>query len=182
MGEHHALRVERPAEHSTIDASRSMNTAQGFGSEFRHLAQQQRFSRHRDVAPPTSATPDPRMHHASPAVPSGRISSDARSMLLELSRMADRVIESREQLAAERERCAQLTAQIENVQQRFIAARAIVHDAQQTAHAAAERCEFLEGRCEALQDALDLALNASVIQRWKWRRRMRNSARAGESV
>ncbi len=182
MGEHHALRVDHQAEHNTIDRSSTSHAAQGFGSEFRHLAQQQRFSRHREVTPPTSATPDPRPQHAPSAVTSGRISADARSMLLELSRMADRVIESREALAAERERNAQLTAQMENVQQRFIAARAIVHDAQQTAHAAAERCEFLEGRCEALQEALDLALNASVMQRWKWRRRMRASAQAAESL
>jgi len=54
----------------------------------------------------------------------------------------------------------------------MLAARALVAQAQQTAQSASEQVAFMEGRCDALDQALDLALNASLIQRWKWRRRV----------
>ncbi len=176
MGDHHALLAESE-EHTTV-------ATQGFGSEFRHLAQQRRFERSTASTPPPLAAPVAGPNAAAPATATARtrspltterISTDARSMLIELSRMADRVIEARELLVVERERTVQLTSQLEASNQRLMAARAIVHDAQQTAHAAATRCEFLEGRCDALQEALDLALHAGMITRWKWRRRMRTS-------
>lgn len=104
-----------------------------------------------------------------------RLSTDPYGVLVELSRMADRVIESREQLAAERARADHAEREAEALRDRVLAARALVHEAQRTARLAADRCEFLEGRCDALQDALDIALNASLLTRWKWRRMARRS-------
>lgn len=105
-----------------------------------------------------------------PAVGDTRLSDDPYSVVVELSRLADRVVESREQAAAERTRADRAERDLRFVNERLMAARALVHEAQRTARTAAERCAYLEGRCEAMQGALDQALHASMIRRWRWRR------------
>jgi hypothetical protein len=106
-------------------------------------------------------------------------------VLAELAKMADRVVESREALARSQGRVQQLETDLATANDRILAARGLVHEAQQTARDAVEQSRFLEGRCTALEHALDLALNASLLQRWRWRRRIakgfaaRSSANAG---
>jgi hypothetical protein len=94
-------------------------------------------------------------------------------MIAELARMSDRLVESREDLAATRLRAAYAEQQVEAANARLMAARALVQDAQQATRQSAERSAWLEGRCETLQEALELAVNASAWTRWKWRRQMR---------
>lgn len=109
-----------------------------------------------------------------------RISDDQRATLRELARMSDRLVESREQLVAISTRAQHLEAELVAArtelhagEQRLIASRVLVQDAQRSAHAMAERCAWLESRCETLQDALELAVNASWLARWRWRREHR---------
>lgn len=109
-----------------------------------------------------------------------RISGDAAAMLAEMSRLADRVVESREALGAARARAERAEGELASVNDRMMAARALVHEAQRRATAAAERTAWLEGRNQTLQDALELAVNASPLQRWKWRRRMTSQATAAD--
>lgn len=102
-----------------------------------------------------------------------RISEDQRAVLAELARMCDRLVESREALAATTSRADRAEADLAAANERLMAARALVQDAQQATRLSAERCTWLEGRCEALQEALELAVNASLITRWRWRRQAR---------
>ena len=104
-----------------------------------------------------------------------RLTTDPMLMIAELSRMADRVIDAREALALATARIVHLERENNACNDRIMAARALVAQAQQTARHAAEQVAFMEGRCDALDQALDLALNASLIQRWKWRRRVSQS-------
>jgi hypothetical protein len=137
----------------------------GFGAEFRELARQRRFVRDEAAAP----APAPR------APISPRISEDQRAMLAELARMSDRLVESREALATMTARAEHAEAEVTAANHRIMAARALVHDAQQATRASAERCAWLEGRCETLQEALDVAVHASLITRWRWRRQARDA-------
>ena len=157
----------------------------GFGAEFRELARQRRFVREDEparvapAAPAAARTPAP--VPATPAAPaqasratsSLRISDDHRAMLAELARMSDRLVESREALAHMTARATQLEGEVVAANDRLMAARALVHDAQQATRTTAERCAWLEGRCETLQEALDIAVHASLYTRWKWRRQAR---------
>jgi hypothetical protein len=93
--------------------------------------------------------------------------------MVELSRMADRVIEARDVAAAERARAERAERDLAFMNDRLLAARALVHEAQRTALLANERAAFVDGRCEALENALDMALNASMLQRWRWRRKVK---------
>jgi hypothetical protein len=113
--------------------------------------------------------------HASRSVGAERLTQDPAAALGELSRMADRVIEAREAYAVQRTRAERAEHELRGMNDRLLAARGLVYEAQRTARVAAERCAFVEGRCEALEEALDLALNASVMQRWKWRRKARQA-------
>lgn len=176
---------------------------EGFGAEFRELARQRRFVRDdaatvaAPVAPPTprqpaampqrtaamperSATVAERhaaasaaAQHAARASGSLRISDDQRAVLAELARMSDRLVESREALATTTARADRADLDLAAANDRLMAARVLVHDAQHATHMSAERCAWLEGRCETLQEALDLAVNASIVTRWRWRRQMR---------
>lgn len=119
------------------------------------------------------------------AVGDPRISDDQRATLRELARMSDRLVDAREQLASATARAAQLDSelaqarqQLAHGEQRLIASRVLVQDAQRQTHAMAERCAWLEARCETLEDALELAVNASWSTRWKWRREQRARTRA----
>lgn len=109
-----------------------------------------------------------------------RLSTDQRATLLELARMSDRLVESREQLAASTARASHLEqelvsarARLAAADDRLMASSVLVHDAQRAAHELSERAAWLEGRTEMLQEALELAVNASVVTRWKWRREQR---------
>jgi hypothetical protein len=159
----------------------------GFGAEFRELARQRRFVRE-DAAQPAAPAAPAMAAPARPAAPAApvqatrassslRISDDQRAMLAELARMSDRLVESREALAHATARVTQLEGEVTSANDRLMAARALVHDAQQATRASAERCAWLEGRCETLQEALDVAVHASLVTRWKWRRQARAEAR-----
>lgn len=143
-----------------------------FGEEFRHLTRQRRFGRTKPLegdARDATRSSSPRR-----GLGSDRLSHDPSAALMELSRMADRVIEAREAYATQRARADRAEHELESMNDRLLAARALVYEAQRTARVAAERCSFVEGRCEALEEALDRALNASLLQRWKWRRQLRS--------
>jgi hypothetical protein len=94
-------------------------------------------------------------------------------MLAELARMSDRLVESREALATALAHASHLEAEVGAANDRLMAARALVHDAQHATRMSAERCAWLEGRCETLQEALDVAVHAGLVTRWRWRRQAR---------
>lgn len=150
----------------------------GFGAEFRELARQRRFVRD-DIGAPAPAPVAPAPAQVAPPAPRApltpRISEDQRAMLAELARMSDRLVESREALATMTARAEHAEAEVASANDRLMAARALVHDAQQATRASAERCAWLEGRCETLQEALDIAVHASLITRWRWRRQARGT-------
>lgn len=133
------------------------------------------------VATPPAVAAAPAAH-TTPAL-DHRISDDHHATLRELSRMSDRLVQSREQLAATTTRAEQLATELEQAQagiraadERLLASRVLVQDAQRTTHELAERCAWLEGRCEMLTEALELAVNASWLTRWRWRREQRTRA------
>jgi hypothetical protein len=99
------------------------------------------------------------------------------SMLVEMGRLSERVVSSAELAAREQQRAdraeaelAGAKAEVAAMQQRLLAARGLVGQAQDAAHAAAERAAFLEGRCDVLQDTLAQALRGSFLTRWRLRR------------
>lgn len=147
----------------------------GFGSEFRELARQRRFVRRSaaeaaapDAAPATaSSTP---VTAATRAV--GISSRDAATMFSELSGTVAQLGAAREELARQRARADHAELQLTGANERLMAARVLVHDAQRATHMSAERCAWLEGRNEALSEALDRAVNASMVTRWRWRRQL----------
>lgn len=167
-----------------------------FGAEFRELARQRRFVRSSgepDLAPGTprwEPAIEPTRRAASIAEPdtdrdssmdpsrstrSSRMSDDQRAMIGELSRMSDRLVESREALATMTVRAEHAEAGLASANDRLMAARVLVQDAQRATHETAERCAWLEGRCDTLQEALELAVNASIVTRWRWRRESRRA-------
>ncbi len=179
MGEQSALRPSKNTARRSEDSGDTDNDVFAASADELRAAttRRQRFVRSNQYSDVADETASPaRSSHANTE---SRISADVRMMITELSRMADRVIDAREQLAHAQHQNTQLTEQLAGANQRLLAARAIVHDARNAAQAAAERCEFLEGRCDALQDALDLALHAGIVARWKWRRRLRATAGGG---
>ena len=131
-----------------------------------------------------AAAPAQPARRASRRITDDRITQDQRATLLELARMSDRLVESREQLATVTARTQHLEHELAGArdevaatEQRLMASRLLVQDAQRAAHQVAERCAWLEARCETLQEALELAVNASWMTRWKWRREQRARAR-----
>jgi hypothetical protein len=134
------------------------------------------------VEPAPVSTPEPT---SPPRIRAPRISEDQRATLLELARMSDRLVESREALVAATSRVEHLEAELGAARDglaaandRLMASRVIVLDAQRATRELAERSAWLEGRVEMLQEALELAVNASMMTRWKWRREQRARARA----
>lgn len=113
---------------------------------------------------------------ASPAVQ--RMSSSDRAAISEIARMSEQLVAAREALAATMVRADRADADVAAAQQRMMAARALVQDAQRATRQSAERCAFLEGRCQTLEQALDLAVNASVFTRWRWRRQLREQTQS----
>ncbi|MBC7462054.1 MAG: hypothetical protein H7287_11880 [Thermoleophilia bacterium] len=167
-----------------------------FGAEFRELARQRRFVREPAAATATgspdldaastpvsapvpsaaiasAAAPDAFARAFTASLPSQRISDDAPAMLAELARMSDRLVHAREELAATNARAAYVEQLLVDANSRLMAARVLVQDAQTATRQSAERSAWLEGRCETLHEALDLAVNASILTRWKWRRQAR---------
>lgn len=175
------------SDSQTIDTERARDarTAEpldsGFGAEFRELARQRRFVR--ELAQPAGApataapvvTPRVRSTAAASAGADVRMTHDAAAMFTELSRMSDRLVEAREVLASERARADHAQAELVASNERLMAARVLVHDAQRATRSASERCAWLEGRCHTLEEALDVAVHASLITRWKWRRQARRA-------
>lgn len=170
-----------PARESISSSDDSMldlaHTPGGFGAEFRPQARQRRFVRETvsaDTMPHHAQLPvEQPTHHSGNQTHAERLSHNPAGSLTELSRMADRVIEARDVAAAQHARAERAERELHGVNDRLLAARGLVHEAQRMAHMAAERTAFLEGRCEALERALDMSLNASLVQRWKWRRATR---------
>jgi hypothetical protein len=122
-----------------------------------------------DPTPPAAPAPTtPAVRTRAP-----RISEDQRATLLELARMSDRLVESREALATATARVAQLESGLAAANDRVLASRVLVQDAQRATRELSERAAFLEGRCEMLQEALELAVNASFLTRRRWRREQR---------
>ena len=138
------------------------------------------------VAAPAVASPAPTTAAATtPRVRAPRMSEDQRATLLELARMSDRLVQSREDLAIAATRAEHLESDLATARDglaaandRLMASRVIVLDAQRATRELAERSAWLEGRVEMLQEALELAVNASMVTRWKWRREQRARARA----
>lgn len=135
-------------------------------------------------APAAASTPTPAAAAAA-RVRTPRMSEDQRATLMELARMSDRLVESREALVAASTRAEHLETELDSARDglkaandRLMASHMIVMDAQRTTRELAERSAWLEGRVEMLQEALELAVNASVVTRWKWRREQRARARA----
>lgn len=139
----------------------------GFGSDFRDLARRRRFQRDRDLDVPAAVHP-PAGTEIGP-----RLSDDPYSVITELSRLAERLVDARERLAVERTRAEHAERELAATHQRVIAARSLVIEAQRVATEALDRASFAEGRCDGLELALDEALHASLITRWRWRRSLR---------
>jgi hypothetical protein len=134
---------------------------------------------------PVPATTAPLAKPRPAASPSPRMSTDQRATLLELARMSDRLVQARELLVVEASRADHLQAALDSANaglqaadQRLMASRALVNDAQRTTRELADRCAWLEGRCEMLGEALEQAVNASFVTRWRWRREQRARANA----
>lgn len=126
-----------------------------------------------DAAASASVSVPAQPYVAAPPSEPARISGEPYTALVELSRMADRVIDSREQLAVQRARTDRAERELEQMNQRIMAARAIVYDAQRATKTATDRAAYLEGRCSALEESLDRVLQASLIDRLRWRRVLR---------
>ena len=122
---------------------------------------------------PSTAAADAFARAFTASLPSQRISDDAPAMLAELARMSDRLVLTREELAATKARADHAEQLLVDANSRLMAARVLVQDAQTATRQSAERSAWLEGRCETLHEALDLAVNASIFTRWKWRRQAR---------
>lgn len=103
------------------------------------------------------------------------LSSDPEGSIVELARMADRVMQARDQVHVERHRADIAEREADALRDRLATVRVLVHEAQDTARLSAERVAFMEGRCEALEGALDRAITAPVWTRWRWRRSMKTS-------
>lgn len=101
-----------------------------------------------------------------------RLTDHAPGMLTEMARMADRLVQARESLGAALNRAERAETDLSGMNARMMAARALVHEAQQEMHLANERAAWLEGRCETLHESLEVAVNASLVQRWMWRKRL----------
>lgn len=195
--------IEAVEQQREAEAQSAEELQLGFGAEYRELARQRRFVRSDE---PVSGDDVPYTWHAAmtssaapantPAVAehaptsepvaarvadaasraSARLSSDHKAMLGELARMSDRLVEAREALAVATTRADHAEASVAASNGRLMAAQALVLDAQRATRETDERCAWLEGRCESLQEALELAVNASMLTRWRWRRQQRTLA------
>jgi hypothetical protein len=138
------------------------------------------------LAPDATTGAPPVSHDAAPAsftaaagayaTERERLTDTARGVVSEMSRMADRIIEAREAVAVERARANRAERDLATANDRIMASRVLVHEAQRTARIAAERCAYLEGFCEALEDSLDTVLAGSWLARWRHRRHDRTTA------
>ena len=145
------LTITRPVE-------RTLDPALGLGGEPRGAADRQAMRATGNAV-------------AEPAASAG----EHRAFVTEYTRAMNELTSVTAQLAAETARRIAAEAQVESLASRLEAARALVHQAQATAHEAADRAAYAEGRVDALEDALDRALNASLFTRWKWRRMIRRA-------
>lgn len=190
--------IDEPArEADIIDGGRPLGD---FGLEYRELARQRRFIRDSarsgresvtggasDAADVVDASEAARRALATaaavarstehrpayqPDAQDERLSDNAPGMLTEMARMADRLVQARESLGAALARAERAEADLAGMNARMMAARALVHEAQNEMHLANQRAAWLEGRCETLHESLEVAVNASLIQRWMWRRRL----------
>jgi hypothetical protein len=97
-----------------------------------------------------------------------------KSALTEVVRMSQLLADARSDAAAQATMAAQLRGELAAAQQRLVAAKALVREAQTTTQSAAERAAWLEARCETLQEALEAAVHSTWLQRWRWRREQRS--------
>lgn len=111
-----------------------------------------------------------------------RTQRDERGTVAELVRMSEQLGDVRQQLGAMTMRAERAEAEVAASQQRMMAARSLVHDAQEATRASADRCARLEARCDTLHEALEVAVNATFIERWRWRRERRARLRTHAHV
>jgi seryl-tRNA synthetase len=166
-----------------IDGLATPDHDNSFTGEFRELARQRRFIRRAEqergdshiarAAQPERSAPTVAKPRRTMAPAAQRMTDDVRTMLAELARMSDRLVEAREAAARAQARAEHAEHELHMMNDRLMAARALVHDAQRATKVSAERCAWLEGRCTSLEHALDVAVNASMLQRWRWRRAQR---------
>lgn len=175
-------------------APMAANPAEIDASEFRELARQRRFVRGTDAetasggtAPATASvslgadTSTPARVVPKPPSVSSPMSDEAAAITAALGRASDRLIVAHEQLAQASLRAERAEQDLAAANDRLMAANVLVQDAQRATHQSAERCAWLEGRNEALQEALELAVHASMTTRWRWRRQLAKAKRAQES-
>lgn len=125
------------------------------------------------LAPPQVVAPAPAPPQIPAPVAAARTTTDPNAALVELARLADRVVDARENLVIERARADRAESEVSTLRDRLFAARELVHDAQRATAEASERAAWLEGHCTALEDSLDKALSSSFLHRWRWRRSLR---------
>lgn len=114
----------------------------------------------------------PSSESAARAMDAERRGPEMLTLLAQLSRTTDHLVAAREELATVRSLAVQLQSEVSSSNDRLMAARVLVHDAQVATRQSAERATYLEARCETLQEALDIAVNASAFSRWRWRRKL----------
>lgn len=179
------LTWEAGAKPALPSAPMAANPADVDASEFRELARQRRFVREGEQAdaPRTGSVTfgadvsTPARVVAKPVSVSSPMSDEAAAIAASLGRASDRLVVAHEQLAQATLRAERAERELAAANDRLMAANVLVQDAQRATHQTAERCAWLEGRNDALHEALELAVHASVTTRWRWRRQMAKAKR-----
>lgn len=183
------LTWEAGARPAVPSAPNVADPAHANAAEFRELARQRRFVRTEDErtraatvsleGAPGSA---PRTVAASANSTAHPTSHDIATLANELTRATDRLVSAREELARQTQRADAAESELASARSRLMAANVLVQDAQRAAHEAAEQTAHLTGRNEALQEALELAVHAGIVTRWRWRRKVAQAKRARQAA
>lgn len=177
------LTWEAGAKPALPSAPMAGNPAEIDAAEFRELARQRRFVREGAAPAPTGSvsfkadTSTPARVVTKPVTVSSPMSDEAAAITAALGRASDRLVVAHEQLAQSTQRAEHAERELAAAQDRLMAANVLVQDAQRATHQSAERCAWLEGRNDALHEALELAVHASMTTRWRWRRQMAKAKR-----
>ena len=152
-------------------------------AEFRELARQRRFLReHEQAAAAEASTANSMTLSADTSAPSRPLtnqqSAEALAIASSLRHAQEQIADAHSRAAAAAARAEYAERELAAANERLMAANVLVQDAQRATHQSAERCAWLEGRTEALQEALEVAVHASVTTRWRWRRQMAAAKKA----
>jgi hypothetical protein len=164
-----------------IERDRGMDPADAAlaaSAEFRELARQRRFLREHEQAGTGSTTLTADTSAPAHPVASAPSSAEGRAILASLKHANEQIAEAAARAAAAAARADHAERELAAANERLMAANVLVQDAQRATHQSAERCAWLEGRTEALQEALEVAVHASVTTRWRWRRQMAAAKKA----